>query len=533
MLMIVFPSHQKPCQRLQSSGFQDSGFVFLGEPQEGILEQQMIEIEALVKKGYIAIIRAEGSYRGNNGTKCALLNSGAQLITSHFPKSAQYMPNYENYFVAFDDDGLLVKENKVAGNDLIASDDIKPEWQAVPISRVQFISTHNSYVMQPQPWVWNVLRSNINNTIPGFPKSSQLKNFMVSHRPLQEQLDMGIRQLQLDVFPDPEGGKYADRSQLKQLAQSLNIPIPQNIEIQDMYEPGYKVMHVPEFDFNSHCWLFTDCLQQIQNWSVMNKGHALITILVEIKSQPFTSLLSEDKKLFEKLEQEISQVFSSEKILTVSDLQGDYDSMNAKIQKLGYDAWPTLQQTQDKIMFVTVSDKNIIEQYSNAVPADNRIPLLFGYGDQDPQDGWMFVADPVKSFEVIRSKSQQGYLVSTRADKPGFEGITGDTTTRDAAFGSGAQSISTDYPQVPNYGIQFSNYHVSFDNGSAFRVSDMRVQIINMECSGFPSKQGGQYFLMVLLGTVMGMMFCVFCGAYFRKPSYRELEEENIEMASK
>lgn len=46
----------------------------------------------------------------------------------------------------------------------------------------------------------------------------------------------------------------------------------------------------------------------------------------------------------------------------------------------------------------------------------------------------------------IASLVRQGYLVRTRADVDGREAASNDTRRRDAAYASGAQIISTDYP---------------------------------------------------------------------------------------
>ena len=53
-----------------------------------------------------------------------------------------------------------------------------------------------------------------------------------------------------------------------------------------------------------------------------------------------------------------------------------------------------------------------------------------------------------------RISSGQGYVVRTRADADTVQARTGDTTMPDAAFASGAQWVSTDYP-VPGRSARF------------------------------------------------------------------------------
>ena len=85
------------------------------------------------------------------------------------------------------------------------------------------------------------------------------------HAPLAEQLDLGMRQLALDVFFDPEGGLYSDPylpGAIPSIGRRYNVP--------DMDKPGFKTMHVQDIDQRSHCPLFTQCLEQIKVLSLIH-----------------------------------------------------------------------------------------------------------------------------------------------------------------------------------------------------------------------------------------------------------------------
>ena len=41
-----------------------------------------------------------------------------------------------------------------------------------------------------------------------------------------------------------------------------------------------QVMSTPDFDFGSSCYLFTDCLQQIANWSAANPNHFPVSVFI-------------------------------------------------------------------------------------------------------------------------------------------------------------------------------------------------------------------------------------------------------------
>ena len=55
--------------------------------------------------------------------------------------------------------------------------------------------------------------------------------------------------------------------------------------------------------------------------------------------------------------------------------------------------------------------------------------------------------DPVAQEEEIRALVEEGFLVRTRADAGTAEARRNDTRRRDRAIATGAQLISTDYPE--------------------------------------------------------------------------------------
>ena len=66
--------------------------------------------------------------------------------------------------------------------------------------------------------------------------------------------------------------------------------------------------------------------------------------------------------------------------------------------------------------------------------------------------------DPVRSFDEIRSLVAEGFLVRTRADAGTVEARANDGSRRDKALASGAQLVSTDFPEPDP---RFGDYHVS------------------------------------------------------------------------
>jgi hypothetical protein len=83
---------------------------------------------------------------------------------------------------------------------------------------------------------------------------------------------------------------------------------------------------------------------------------------------------------------------------------------------------------------------------------------MFVNVDRDhPAAAWMKMNDPVAHFDEIQSLVKAGFLVRTRSDADTVEGRKNDVTRREKAFASGAQFISTDFPEPR---ADFSVYQV-------------------------------------------------------------------------
>jgi len=95
------------------------------------------------------------------------------------------------------------------------------------LNDIQVLASHNSYHIEPEPKLFDLLRGFLGEAADGF---------QYTHQPLTQELDLGVRQVELDVFvDDPEGGRYA--------APKL-VPVA-GLEPVDprMAEPGLKVFH--------------------------------------------------------------------------------------------------------------------------------------------------------------------------------------------------------------------------------------------------------------------------------------------------
>ena len=71
---------------------------------------------------------------------------------------------------------------------------------SVRMNQIQVIGTHNSYHAGLAPSDAKLMQARN-------PKVYQALEYR--HRPLDQQFDAGIRQIELDIFADTQGGRYA------------------------------------------------------------------------------------------------------------------------------------------------------------------------------------------------------------------------------------------------------------------------------------------------------------------------------------
>jgi Phosphoinositide phospholipase C, Ca2+-dependent len=304
----------------------------------------------------------------------------------------------------------------------------------ITINQIQVLASHNSYHVEPEPALLTALRSVIGAAADGFE---------YTHRPLGDELDAGVRQVELDVFVDESGGgRYAH----PKLTPLLGLdPIDPALA-----GPGLKVLHVQEVDYRSTCPTFVDCLEDIRSWSRDHPAHLPITIQIEAKDDAipdpaglgFVQPLPWTAPDFGTLEAEIHSVFGDEGIISPGDVKGQSPSLAEAVRK---GRWPTLREARGQVMFVLDDKGAKRDAYRAQVPdVDDRL-IFVDVPPTDPDAAVTVVNDPIGDAARIHDLVTQGFIVRTRADADTVEARTGDTTRREAAFASGAQYVSTDY----------------------------------------------------------------------------------------
>jgi hypothetical protein len=304
----------------------------------------------------------------------------------------------------------------------------------VTINQIQVLASHNSYHVEPEPALLTALRSALGAAADAFE---------YTHRPLANELDAGVRQVELDVFvDDPAGGRYAQPKLLPLLGLDPVDPA--------LAGPGLKVLHVQEVDYRSTCPTFVDCLDDIRDWSHDHPGHLPITIQIEAKDDVipdpaglgFVQPLPWTAPDFADLEAEIHSVFANDGIISPGDVKGRSPSLAEAVHS---GRWPTLDEARGQVMFVLDDKGAKRDAYRAQVPdVDDRL-IFVDVPPTDPDAAVMVVNDPIGDGTRIRDLVAQGFIVRTRADADTVQARSGDTSMRDAAFASGAQYVSTDY----------------------------------------------------------------------------------------
>ena len=310
--------------------------------------------------------------------------------------------------------------------------------QQVKINEIQMVGTHNSYHSGISPNEMANLRK-LN------PRSAESLDYR--HPSLETQLNDGVRQIEIDIFSDTKGGLFAHPLG-PVLAAKAGLPAdpvfdPTGI----MRKPGFKVLHVQDFDYRSNCEPFTNCLQVVKAWSKAHPGHLPIFILVENKDgkpaveggavpEPLT------EQTFELLDAEIRSVFQPGETIVPDDVRGKHKSL---LEAVMADGWPTLDRARGKVVFL-LDQRRVEPLYTAGHPVLEGRVLFTNATPGAPDAAFTECNDSVTDPNLVPDLIRHGYLVRTMTDPTPVLIRAKDTARRDASIRSGAQMVSTDYP---------------------------------------------------------------------------------------
>ncbi len=324
----------------------------------------------------------------------------------------------------------------------------------VHLNEIQLLGTHNSYHIAPPAPILAIL-------------PDRGRDIEYTHRPLVEQLShLGIRKFEIDVFADPEGGRFATPAALR-MAAGLEAPPA------DMHAPGFKVMHTPDVDYWTICRTLVACLTAIRDWSRANPWHVPIMVMIEAKDAPrqdprglgFVAPIRIDATLFRALDGEIRRVFDNDHVMTPDRVRGAHATLAEAVQR---DGWPTLRRARGKILFALDNTDEHRTDYLQGSPSLEGRMLFVSSIPGEPSAAFIKMNEALGAEEEnIRRNVKGRFLVRTRADIPTAEARSGSTARRDSAFRSGAHYVSTDYPELSPFGSRYTARLPGAANASA------------------------------------------------------------------
>jgi DNA-binding MarR family transcriptional regulator len=319
------------------------------------------------------------------------------------------------------------------------------------LNQIQVIGSHNSYKSQMAPELLAYL-SKVN------PSASQSLEY--AHIPLEDQLDLGLRNLELDVFHDPEGGRYSNPKGLE-IIKASGGAMPDYDPTNALSKPGLKLFHVQDLDFQSHYLLFADALKALKTWSEAHPDHSPIFILINAKDGnipgtrpvlPFTAAA------LDSIDLEIRTHLGMDHLITPDMVKGEYPDLESAVLAGN---WPNLDDVRGKFLFVLDESEEKIDRYLTAKPELKNAVLFVNKKEGNATAGFRIINDPKSNEQYIQDLVKKGYIIRTRADSDTKEARTNDYTKFEKAKASGAQVISTDY-YYPSTFFK-SDYKVNFD----------------------------------------------------------------------
>lgn len=316
------------------------------------------------------------------------------------------------------------------------------------LNESQVIGSHNSYKSGMPVPILEYLR-NIN------PRTAESLEYQ--HLPLSDQLDLGLRNLELDVFHDPQGGRFAKPKGLSMLPKEFAYD-----QKGELLEPGLKLFHVQDLDFQSHHLLFKNALLELKNWSEQNPDHHPIFILINAKDGQIPNTINPlpfSATALDSIDLEVKTYMGLDRLITPDMVRGDFENLESAVLAGN---WPELNSVRGKFLFVLDENEDKIKSYLTEKPGLRNAVLFVNLKEGNPEAGFRIINDPVTNETYIQDLVKKGYIIRTRADSDTREARNNDYSKFEKAKSSGAQVISTDYyipsPLFP------SSYQVDFEN---------------------------------------------------------------------
>ena len=351
----------------------------------------------------------------------------------------------------------------------------RPRDERVRMNELQVIGTHNSYkreISAPEQAKFD--------EVVGRP-GEYGRSLAYSHATLPDQFErQDIRGLELDLFPDPAGGLYAQPF-LRTLLGLGPLADPA------WARPGIKVFHVADLDYATTCVALVTCLQQVKSWSDDHPRHVPLLILLELKSSEPRIVEAGgvaappwEAGALDGLDAEIRSVFGEDDLITPDDVRRPGLSLEQSVLR---DGWPTLAESRGKVAFLLDNEpvrdgqpNPIRAAYTAGRPSLEGRVLFTNAIPGEPDAAFLKRNDPSgANTQRIQNLVRRGYLVRTRSDLPLTTVTSGDRSLLRSALASGAQLVSTDFPEVGMSARYGSSYVAELPRGGVARCNPVNA----------------------------------------------------------
>ncbi|ARK11132.1 phosphatidylinositol-specific phospholipase C1-like protein [Fibrella sp. ES10-3-2-2] len=330
-----------------------------------------------------------------------------------------------------------------------------PDLDTLRLNQIQCIGSHNSYKQAIAPVLMAMLKQ---------MDSTRYNAIDYSHSSLSDQLNLGLQNLEIDVYADTKGGKYAHPKGLE-WAKGQPAYDPDGV----MNEPGFKVLHIQEIDFRSNCLTFRRCLDELKRWSAAHPTHYPVFITMNAKDDTirrpgFSPPEAFTAPVLNQLDSVLLATMGRNKLIVPDDVRGQYKTLEAAVLAKN---WPTMKAARGKFMFILDEQGRKREAYRAGHPSLQGRVLFTNASPGSPDAAVVILNNSIDDGATIREYVQKGYLVRTRADADTRQARTNDYRNFTAAQESGAQLITTDYYAKSTFFP--STYLIRFPDGGYLR----------------------------------------------------------------
>lgn len=343
---------------------------------------------------------------------------------------------------------------------------IENRFDDLKVNQMQFVGSHNSYRIKTNPKILSILKE-ISGLLPADLNPASLD---YEHVTLTEQLnDYGLRNLELDIYNDPIGGQFSKRQMNALIGENTKPNIP------ELRNSGFKVLHIPDVDYNTHNFTFVSAIQEIKNWSDKHPAHLPIFIYIEPKESsvadvltflPFTKVVPYTLESMDAIDNEIKSVFGNglDNVFSPDEMIGDYSTLEqAALAK----NWPTLQAARGKVFFIIGGSDDFNAKYLNNHPNLNGRTCFLFSEPGNSECAFILGNDAIGNEIKFQNYVKAGYMVRVFTDDY-LDAQNNDYTKSKSATAGGSQILTTDYYRADS---RWSDY--------TFRLPNHATAIVN------------------------------------------------------